>query len=322
MIFGDSSDEGSSGSLKRGVPTNVALVYGKSTYELEFTDDDFASEERPEKGVTVLSLKFIASRILTPKILTNNTANNGASTAAAGAAGSGNKLINPSNFTLIHHGKKLLDDKKYLVDYKIKNGDKILVMVSNPERVAAAAAAATRVQRTEKKTASASKKSGSSKATSSNQIPRAFPVKPLTPGEEIQKILDQLDKEILPLIQKFISHPPESESARKEEHHRISELVLQKMFLMDGIDVSASQEVRQQRKDAINTMHKHLASIDTVHKPEDAEESVETDEEESEPAAADTKESEPAAEDAKQSEPAAVDAKDDSVPADDDKKQA
>lgn len=223
MIFGDSSDEGSSGSLKRGVPTNVALVYGKSTYELEFTDDDFASEERPEKGVTVLSLKFIASRILTPKILTNNTANNGASTAAAGAAGSGNKLINPSNFTLIHHGKKLLDDKKYLVDYKIKNGDKILVMVSNPERVAAAAAAATRVQRTEKKTASASKKSGSSKATSSNQIPRAFPVKPLTPGEEIQKILDQLDKEILPLIQKFISHPPESESARKEEHHRISE---------------------------------------------------------------------------------------------------
>ncbi|KAF5093809.1 hypothetical protein D0Z00_003838 [Geotrichum galactomycetum] len=225
MIFGDSADEGTSGSLKRGVPTNVSLVYGKSTYELEFTDDDFASEERPEKGVTVLSLKFIASRILTPKILTNNTANNGSSTAAAGTAGSGNKLINPNNFTLIHHGKKLLDDKKYLGDYKVKNGDKILVMVSNPERVAAAAAAATRVQRTEKKAASSSKKSagGSKNSSSSSQIPRAFPVKPLTPEQEIQKILDQLDREIGPLIEKFISHPPETETARKEEHHRISE---------------------------------------------------------------------------------------------------
>lgn len=219
MIFGDSSDD--NGTLKRGVPTKVSLVYGKASYKLEFTDDDFASEERPEKGVTVISLKFIASRILTPKILTNNTANNGSSTAEAGAAGSGNKLINPNNFTLIHQGKKLLDDKKYLVDYKVKDNDKILVMVSNPERVAAAAAAATRTQKAEKKVSN--KKKASIGGSSTGQIPRAFPVKPLTPEQEIQKILDQLDKEILPHLEKFISHPPETEAARKEEHHRISE---------------------------------------------------------------------------------------------------
>lgn len=225
MIFGDSADD--NGTLKRGVPTKVSLVYGKASYKLEFTDDDFASEERPEKGVTVISLKFIASRILTPKILTNNTANNGSSTAEAGAAGSGNKLINPNNFTLIHQGKKLLDDKKYLVDYKVKDNDKILVMVSNPERVAAAAAAATRTQKAEKKVSNKKKAfiggSSSSSSSSAGQIPRAFPVKPLSPEQEIQKILDQLDKEILPLLEKFISHPPETEAARKEEHHRISE---------------------------------------------------------------------------------------------------
>jgi hypothetical protein len=75
------------------------------------------------------------------------------------------------------------------------------------------------------------------------------------------------------------------------------------MFLMDGIDVSAGSDVRQKRKDAINTMHKHLASIDTVHKPEETEPLVEAD------AAAGEEESEPAA-----------DAKDEPMPADDEKK--
>lgn len=264
MLFGSDEEDEATG-LKRGVPVKLTIAYGKSTYDLEFTEDDFRNEEKPSKGLTVLSLKFIVSRILTPKILTNDTANNGESTVDTGSA-SAAKLINPSNFTLIHQGRKLIDDTKYLVDYKVKNGGKILVMVSNPERVAAAAAAATRAAPKPKKTKAKVDESGTG---SSMQIPRAFPVKPLTPSEEIQKVLDQVDKEIVPLITKFIQHPPESETARKEEHHRISELVLQKMFLMDGIDVSAGQEIRQQRKDAINSMHAHLESIDKIHKPEE-----------------------------------------------------
>ncbi|KAF5093810.1 hypothetical protein D0Z00_003839 [Geotrichum galactomycetum] len=79
------------------------------------------------------------------------------------------------------------------------------------------------------------------------------------------------------------------------------------MFLMDGIDVSAGPEIRQKRKDAINTMHKHLASIDTVHKPEEAEPLVEAD-----AAAGAEEESEPAA---------AADAKDEFLPVDEEKKQ-
>lgn len=46
------------------------------------------------------------------------------------------------------------------------------------------------------------------------------------------------------------------------------------MFMMDGIDVSAGQEIRQKRKDAINTMHQHLSSIDQVYKPEEPEPST------------------------------------------------
>lgn len=260
MIFGsDSEDDGDSSSaipgLKRNVPTKISIVYGKSTYDLEFTADDFANEEKPAKGLTVLSLKFIVSRILTPKILTADTANHGQREADSGANG-GSKLINPNNFTLIYKGRKLTDDKQYLLDYKVKQGGKVLVMVSNPERVAAAAAAATR-----------SSKISSSTGPATSGIPRRFPVKPLTPSEEIKKVLEQLDAEIVPLITKFIEHPPESEQARKDEHHRISELVLQKMFMMDGIDASDDPTVRQQRKEAINTMHEHLASIDQVYKP-------------------------------------------------------
>ena len=43
------------------------------------------------------------------------------------------------------------------------------------------------------------------------------------------------------------------------------------MFLMDGIDVSEGQDIRQKRKDAINVMHQHLASIDQIHKPAEEE---------------------------------------------------
>lgn len=228
MLFGDDEDEEGT-TVKRGVPLKLSIVYGKSTYELEFTEDDFSNEENPRKGLTVLSLKFIVSRILTPKILLNDVANNG-STVAENSANNGSKLINPNNFMLIHQGRKLKDDTKYLVDYRIKTGDKILVMVSNPERVAAAAAAASRssssTSKSKTKTSKSKKEStgvSDSNASSSTTIPRKFPVKPLTPEQEIQKVLDQLDREVVPLITKFIANPPETEAARKEEHHRISE---------------------------------------------------------------------------------------------------
>lgn len=301
MIFGDSDDEESNGGngLRNGVPTKLSIVYGKSSYDLEFTDDDFQNEATPSKGVTVLSLKFIASRILTPKILLNDTANNGLSEVdgrSSSSGGQGAKLINPSNFTLIHQGRKLLDDKKYLLDYKIRNGAKVLVMVSSPERVAAAAAAATRSSKSTASKSSNGKKprfrsnqdGGPSSTTTpraapaatatarvTSSIPRSFPVKPLTPEQEIQKIMDQVDQEIGPLIAKFIQHPPEPLNVRKDEHHRISELVLQKMFMMDGIDTSGSQDVRQKRKDAINTLHQHLAKIDEVSKSGESNESNE-----------------------------------------------
>lgn len=216
------------GDEGKSVPKKVTLVYGNASYELEFSEDDFNAETDPSRGITVRSLKFIASRILTPKILTGSTANGGSRVAEAGSApkaGSSAKLINPSNFTLIYRGKKLLNDSKYLGDYNIRDGDKILVMVSDPERVAAAAAAATRILKSSDGSNSKSKPKSKSESNSTAQIPRAFPVRTLTPEEQIQKVLDQVEEQIVPLIKKFTDTPPSSEQALKEEHHKISEYV-------------------------------------------------------------------------------------------------
>lgn len=277
MIFGsDSEDEGSSSvpGLKRGVPTKISIVYGKSTYELEFSADDFSNEANPAKGLTVLSLKFIVSRILTPKILgSGGVANDGQREAKAGSEG-GAKLINPSNFTLIYKGQKLVEDGKYLVDYKVKQGQKIMVLVSNPERVAAAAAAAERMSSPSKHK---DKKSKTSKASTA-AIPRSFPAppKPPTASEQIQSVLDQTSAQILPLIDAFTTAPPQEEAERKKEHHRISELLLQKMFMMDGVDVGEAPGVRQERKDAINVLHGYLNRIDEAKAEAEAETETKT----------------------------------------------
>lgn len=283
LLGTDDDDQTSGAGSSKGPATRLSIKFNDSVYTLKFTKDDFRNEEKPAKGLSVLSLKFAVSRELTPKILESR--NKAAATATS--------IINPSKFTLIYDGQKLDDDTKYLTEYGIKNGAEIVVLFASPnqsqdveqiddeeeEEEEGESDSNTRRKRVRNRNSKKNKKNKKGlnkkkgKQSKTPEIdeskPTEFPapaVTPLTPAEEIQKVLDELDSDILPLITEFIENTPKQADAREEEHHRISELVLLKMFMMDGIDASADPEVRQMRKDAINKMHKHLSSIDKANK--------------------------------------------------------
>ncbi|KAF5096839.1 hypothetical protein D0Z00_002640 [Geotrichum galactomycetum] len=97
-----------------------------------------------------------------------------------------------------------------------------------------------------------------------------FPVsvqKPLTPAEELAAVQVGVDTELVPLVATFEKDGAAMASpARDDERHRLSELVLIRMFSLDGIDVSEDPALRAERKTMINAMHALLARIDKVGK--------------------------------------------------------
>jgi hypothetical protein len=101
-------------------------------------------------------------------------------------------------------------------------------------------------------------------------IDHDFPVsaqKPLTPAEELAAVQAGVETELAPLVATFEKEggtAAMANSAREEERHRLSELVLIRMFSLDGIDVSGDPALRAERKTMINAMHALLARIDKV----------------------------------------------------------
>lgn len=275
-VFGLSRDE-----LKAGAPTAVQIEFNKRTYELVFTADDYANEAVPSEGVTVLSLKFMVSKLLTPKIYESKNK----------AAALASQIINPNQFRLTYAGEPLANDFDSLYKCGVKTGDTIKVKLDDPRKKQQQEsdeddevdedsedqpAGRKRVRNKAKKAKKAKKgkKTGKKPAASSSGSADPekeygdFPepaVKPPTPQEEVDAILGDLERDIVPLMTEFIASPPADKTARDEEHHRLTELVLLKMFAMDGID-AADPEVRQYRKQAINKMHKYLGQLDQAKK--------------------------------------------------------
>lgn len=262
--------------LKADAPTKVIIEFENSSYDLEFTKDDYSNEATPSNGVTVLPLKFLVSKLLTPKIYESKNK----------AAALASQIINPNQFTLTFKGEKLTEDTKSLLGYGIKTNDKIQVVFNTPKQIAEggdsdedsdsdpATQGRKRTRNKAKKAKKAKKGNHLKKKNKKSSSPAVekeygdFPepvVKPLTPTEEIDKVMSDLEKDIVPLVDAFINDTPKDKAARDEEHHRLTELLLLKMFAMDGID-AVEPEVRQHRKDAINKMHKHLSALDKAQR--------------------------------------------------------
>lgn len=266
---------GLSDEPRKGVPMKVGIEFQKATYEIEFTKDDFSNEISPRDGVTVLQFKYMIARLLTPKIYESKNK----------AAALATTVISPANFLLNFNGEELDKDDKTLFAYGVKTDDKILVTLTTHKPAqdddddesedgdddSDGTPTRKRIRNRAKKAKKAKKGAKGKKKQAPVGEPKEygdFPepiVKPLTPSEEVDKVMAELDAEILPLIEEFIQNVPKDKTAREDEHHRLSELVLLKMFMMDGID-AAEPDVRQQRKEAINKMHQHLSALDKANK--------------------------------------------------------
>lgn len=146
--------------------------------------------------------------------------------------------------TLIFSGKKLTNDKAALLDYGVTTGSKILVTIRKPPGSQPAAA-------------------------SSSPSPSPAPKVQLTPREKIQEALDYVKRELEEPINKFVKSPPKDADQRTDQHRRLSEMVLQKMFALDDVDVSEDPDLRTFRKEAINKFHNYHAALDKAKKDSD-----------------------------------------------------
>lgn len=302
---------------------SVLIKYGNKEYKLKFDEDDFANEPNPRDGITVKTLKFLVSRELTPLILDASPIKKRETVQGAIKTST---LMNPENFTITYRGVDLADNDKTLKDYGVTEGARLDVFVKDFMKAASAAAATDRTKNLTReeitsaekrnakkkgKNAKANKKKGSAASKNKSkieqpdlsfdkpilggnaksvmsQIPKGFPKKPPTEREKVDKIMEEVDSTILPLIKKFTENTPEDPQKRLEDHRIITESLLQKMLLLDGIDTLAEDEgekdynesasheetLRQYRKNAVNKMHKYLADADEIYKAKNKEQGI------------------------------------------------
>uniref|UniRef100_A0A060T1T9 ARAD1C27038p n=1 Tax=Blastobotrys adeninivorans TaxID=409370 RepID=A0A060T1T9_BLAAD len=141
------------------------------------------------------------------------------------------------NITMVYSGRKLVDDDMFLVDYGVPTDGKVLVL-------------------------STKARPKIPKPSTANRQPAPKPAKPLSPREQIDKVMNPVDETFEKPLQKFIDTPAKDLEKLTDEHRRLSEGVLQQILKLDDVDVSSDSEMRQYRKDSINRLHKLHERID------------------------------------------------------------
>ncbi|CCG83217.1 BAG domain protein [Taphrina deformans PYCC 5710] len=154
------------------------------------------------------------------------------------------------NIRLLYRGKNLTNDTVKLSAVGMKSGSKVLCMASPS-------------------TAPPEQSVNNANGTSSELHNRqAAAVK--SPSEQLDALMLVIRTELQPPVEAFTSHVPDDAKARKETHDRLAELLLQKLFALDGITCKeeASQaekdEVRQKRKDGVKYTQALLDSVDEI----------------------------------------------------------
>ncbi|GAO48350.1 hypothetical protein G7K_2523-t1 [Saitoella complicata NRRL Y-17804] len=109
--------------------------------------------------------------------------------------------------------------------------------------------------------------------------PKAVPPTPKTPSEQIDHYLNETNTLYLPAINAFCSNPPSDEKKRKDTHLRLSETILGRLLMFDGIDVSedGTGALRQKRKDAVKYTQGLLDRLDRAVKGKKESEGGEVD---------------------------------------------
>lgn len=304
---------------------SVVIKYGNKEYRLKFDEDDFSNEPNPKDGITVKTLRTLVSKVLTPVILNSSqiqkTEKVNGSSRSSQIMNPKNFIISYHGVDLTDDEKTLKDynvTDGARLDVMVKDYVKAATAAAasdrtKPQSREEANAAERRNagnagrkkgknSKGNKKKSSASTKpktqvdqpdlsfdkpilGGGAKSVMS-QIPKSFPKKPLTEREKIDKVMKEVEDTILPLIKKFTENTPEDPEKRLQDHRVITESLLQKMLLLDGVDTLAENEgekdynesvshdetLRQYRKNAVNKMHKYLAEADEAFKAKNKKE--------------------------------------------------
>lgn len=146
---------------------------------------------------------------------------------------------------LICHGRELKDDNATLKSIGIEHNGKILCVGSNAPP--------------------AGRPAPKDPAVTKRPTPAASPVpkKPNGPSELIEAVREEMEVKLKPLIEDFVSNPPETDEKAKDMHRRLTETVMTELLRLDGA-VSDEPEIRQRRKDLVKSIQGTLESLDNA----------------------------------------------------------
>lgn len=156
------------------------------------------------------------------------------------------------NVRLLFRGKNLSNDSVKLCSVGMKGGSKVLCMASQSPLSSRDPISTTVAQ-------------GRSLPGSGKAAPVAK-----SPVDQLSELLMIIKQELEPLVERFVSDVPIDGKERKETHDRLAELLLQKLFSLDGIACSADAleeekaQVRQKRKEGVKYTQGLLDSVDDV----------------------------------------------------------
>jgi hypothetical protein len=161
----------------------------------------------------------------------------------------------PAHVKLLFRGKILSDDAVKLAAVGMKSGSKVLCMATREPLAqqggdaAGLAAARQRQQALEEK-----------KRQEQRQ----------TPLEALNALLGGIEQELAPEVDSFTGANRMADNQRQEQHDRLAELLLQKLFALDGIvsreDASESdrEALRKRRKEGVQYTQGLLDRVDDV----------------------------------------------------------
>ncbi|KAK9446673.1 uncharacterized protein V1518DRAFT_423232 [Limtongia smithiae] len=153
-----------------------------------------------------------------------------------------------SEIVLLCGGKKLTADKDTLASHNVSSGTRMLCIVSEHKENGTHSAHSHHhhEQRAEQ------------------QKPKLPPAGPI---ERIDAVLAAVEKELVPKIEQFEMNTPTMEPERTDTHRMLSELLLQKLFLLDEVDTHEKPEARKHRKETVNKLHAFQARVDKAIAP-------------------------------------------------------
>lgn len=150
------------------------------------------------------------------------------------------------NIKLLFRGKNLTDDNIKIISVGMKSGSKVLCIASKPPGP---------VEKASGRSAGSVKQKSTSNGVKS-------------PADQLTELLSMIRQDLEPSVQEFVSEVPSQPKQRREAHDRLAELLLQKLFALDGIvcgeDAAEAEkdDLRRKRKEGVNYTQGLLDSVD------------------------------------------------------------